>query len=155
MSRFTFSLQRVLDLRERREQEMAAHLSAARRAAEEARQAHDSIEGACTDGRAHLARVAAQDATRSAGELQYLSLVLEHLSHHAVAARDAREAADAQLDQSTDAFAAAARARHVLDKLRERHQLTWQQEQARADQQGMDAIALTRHIAAAMRSGGR
>jgi flagellar export protein FliJ len=154
MSRFTFSLQRVLDLRERREQEMAAHLSAARRAAEEARQVHESIEGACNDGREHLARVA-EDATRSAGELQYLSLVLEHLSHHAVAARDAREAADAQLDQSTDAFAAAARARHVLDKLRERHQLTWQQEQARADQQGMDAIALTRHIAAAMRSGGR
>lgn len=154
MSGFTFSLQRVLDLREQREREMAARLSTARRAAEEARKAHDSLEDACTDGREHLARVAGEGATRSAGELQYLSVVLEQLSHHALAARDAREAADAELDQTTDAFAVAARARQVLDNLRERHEQEWRQEQAHADQQSMDAIALTRYIAAAMRNGG-
>lgn len=146
MSRFKFRLQRVLDLRERREQEMTLALANAQRAAAQAREVHDTLESACSDGQAHIARAAAGVDARAVGELQYLSLVLERLHVQANTAGEARSAADAEVDLSTSALAAAARARQVLEQLREHQQVAWRQEETHADQMAMDAIALSQYV---------
>lgn len=146
MSRFKFRLQRVLDLRERREREMTLLLADAQRAAAEARRTHEELESACSDGNEHIAEEAAGHATRTAGELQYLSVVLDHLRVQARAAGAVRTEADARVDLSTNAVAAAARARHVLEQLRGQAQDVWHSEELHADMKAMDAIALSQYV---------
>jgi flagellar FliJ protein len=146
MSRFSFRLQRVLDLRERREREMAIVLAMAQREAAEARRAHEELESACLDGNDHIAGTISGDATATAGELQYLSVVLDHLRIQARAADDVRVQAESRVEQSTDAVAAAARARQVLERLRSEQHSEWQSGELQAEQKSMDAIALSRYV---------
>jgi flagellar export protein FliJ len=147
MSGFTFRLQRILGLREHREREMALALAAAQRAAAEAHEVHDALTNACADGHAELARTAADAGGPTAGELHNLALVLEHLQAQASAAGDACTAAEAQVDQSANALAAAAQARHVLEQLREQQRTAWQEEEQHAEQRDMDAVALNQYVA--------
>ena len=56
MSVFDFSLQKVLELRERQEEQSARELAEARQEAHEARQLHTDLQAARDAGRARMAR---------------------------------------------------------------------------------------------------
>ena len=146
MSRFKFRLQRVLDMRERREREMTLLLASAQRAAAEARRTHEELESACSDGNEQIAEAANGQGSRPAGELQYLGVVLDHLRAQARAAGDERMEADAKVELSTNAVVAAARARHVLEQLRGQQHEAWYNDGLHADQKAMDAIALSQYV---------
>lgn len=155
MSRFRFRLQRVLDLRERREREMATALAAAQREAAKARLAHEELESACVDGNEHIAGTMSGEVSTTAGELQYLSVVLDHLRAQARAAGDARAQAEVLVEQSTDAVAAAARAKQVLERLRETQHSEWRDGELHSEQKTMDAIALSQYVLRVTQTGKR
>jgi flagellar FliJ protein len=137
---FRFPLQRILDLKAKREEEIARELAAARTAADEAKRAHDTLAAAHDAGRQQLASRPAP----TVGEMRTLSIVLGHLQEHVAAAALENAAAEAAVAQVHSQLTTALQERRVLDKLRERRLEAHQAEAAAKDRQTMDAIALTR-----------
>lgn len=144
MSRFTFRLQRVLELRETAEQQQAAILGEASMAEEARRQdsdrvarelesAHDQV-GSATNG-----------ATTAAGMFRVLGLSIEAARLRALAADEALAAAEAKRLEELDRFAEARTARRAIEKLKERQAAEWAVDAARKEQQTMDEIALRRN----------
>lgn len=141
---FEFRLQRILDLRVRREQEAASRHVEAEARAEEARRAQASLERIRVEGRQRLAE--AHGSRRTVGELRSLGLVLEGLDHRIAQAEEATGAAEAGARESRVELATALRDRHVLDRLRGRHLEAWRSGEAQLDRTVMDGIALTRFV---------
>jgi flagellar protein FliJ len=138
---FRFRLQRVLDLREKREQESAVRLGAARAEEEQARQRCEElreIRGASAEG---VHRV--QSARPTVGQLQNLRFVVERLDVQLEGALEESLAAEQNVRLSLDEYAAAFRDRKVLDRLRTRARDTHRAHEEAADQRLMDDIALT------------
>jgi flagellar export protein FliJ len=142
---FNFRLQRVLDLRERREQETAVRLAGARQEVDAAQAEHGAIEQARADGRSHAAEAAGAGAC-SMGELQFMSAVLAHLDTRAEESGRAVRAAEAVADSTGGEFSDAVRDRRALDKLKDRQRDAWEQVQSLQDRQTMDAVALMRYV---------
>ncbi len=140
---FSFSLQRVLDLRTQKEREAAATLASAREEAEQARQEHDELEQARSHGVLRIAEVRGGGAT--VGQLQNLGLVIQSLDRQLASARDLVQQADARVERRMADFTSASQDRRVLDRLREKHLQVWQADTMQQDRKSMDSIALTRH----------
>jgi flagellar protein FliJ len=140
-SSFKFPLQRILDLKAKREEEVARKLANARAEADATRQARDSLAAAHEDGRSQLTGTG---ASRTVGEMQTLTLMLSHLEQHIVAADLETAAADAAVAKVHVELTSALQERRVLDKLRARQLEAHQQAATLKDQQHMDAIALSR-----------
>ena len=138
---FRFRLQRVLEIRERTEQEAAGKLAEAREHAAAASQACEALEAMQADSRVRLA--AFPGNARSVGELQRAGLLLDQLGQQVAAAREALGAAEARVEQSLSEYTAAFQDRRVLDKLRERHLESWRGAEVQGDRVAMDGIALT------------
>lgn len=142
---FKFSLQRVLDLRAKKEREAAITLASAREQAEAARLERDGLEQARAHG---VTRIAAH---RSGGEavpvglLQNLGMVIQSLDHQLATAHDQVQQADRQVDRCVTDLTSASQDRRVLDRLREKHLQVWQADEVQQDRKVMDAIALSRH----------
>ena len=138
---FRFRLQRVLELKEKQEKEIAIRLAHARLGEEEARAARAALESVREEGvqRTHEA----QRRSPSIGELQNLRFIVERLNHALEQADEEVEGAANKVRHCMDEFTAAFKARKVLDRLRERDQESWRAEEAHADQQAMDDVALT------------
>ncbi len=143
MSAFRFSLEKVLELRKRTEEESARHLATARREADEARRARQALEEARNAGFDKLTR--AHGAGGAVGHLQNLMYVLakvdEQIREADAACRRAEEAVAERMRCYHDAL----RHRKTLDQLREKHLEAWKSEEAREEQKTMDEIALARH----------
>jgi flagellar FliJ protein len=140
---FKFPLQRVLELRARKERDAATALVSAEDAAEEARAARAALEMA----RLELAERHAPPggaAAPSVGELRNLGYLLERLDERVAVAASASAAAEAAVDQRRDELRLAHQDRRALDRLRERQHDDWRTAEATADRQLMDEIALTR-----------
>ena len=149
---FRFSLQRVLDLRERQQRDAAAALASAQDAAGAARQA----EAAVVNARAELASSgAAPQVGAAVGTMHTTAFLLGHLDQQVLAAGIAADAADAAVSDRERALHAAYRDRRALDRLRERHHAAWQSGAVSADRQQMDEIALSRFTQRAVRPAGR
>mgnify|MGYP002777087862 CR=1 FL=1 len=147
MTRFSFRLQRVLELREKKEQAMATQAAAARAQADAARAAREALEHIRAAGRERLHEAHAREAQLpSVGELQQMGLVLEALDTRVAQASTthaaAEQAARTAQEQLTEAF----RDRRVLDRLKEKQQHAWKAEAVRQDLATMDGIALTRFV---------
>ncbi len=134
---------------------MAIALAAARSEAVKALRAHEELESACLGGSEHIAGALSGEVATRAGELQYLSVVLDHLRVQARAADDARAQAEVRVEQSTDAVAAAARARQVLERLRETQRSEWQDGELQAERKTMDAVALSQYVLRVTQAGKR
>lgn len=143
MNAFSFRLEKVLELRRRAEQEMAAKLARARNEAEAARQAMLALQDARSAGLDQLAR--AHGAGSSVGQLQNLQYVLDHIGHLIDEARTATRAAEENVNAAILDMNRARRERRILDRLRERDFESWQLEQQRAEQKILDEAALVRH----------
>jgi flagellar protein FliJ len=136
---FRFRLQKVLDLREQREREVASQLV-------QAISDQDTAEE-----KLHTLRVTREASaqslngtSRSVGELANLAFVLEQLDGHIASASEDVHAAEAAVAQVKDALTAAFQDRRVLDRLRDRHQEDYRVDAEHNDRRAMDDIALTR-----------
>ena len=139
---FKFPLQRILDLRARREEEIARQLVAARATAEESRLVRDALLAVHAAGQDCLA--GEQAATPTVGEMRSLQFALAQLGERVMAADErSREAEEAER-KVTQELTQAAQDRQVLDRLRARREEGWRAEESARDLALMDSIALTR-----------
>lgn len=140
MSRFSFRLQKVLDLKERSAQRAAAQLVVAKDRADNAREALDQLSVIRDAGGAQLA--AAHNAQSTAGQLRNISFLLERLDqqmdHAAVAAQTAEHGVASAQSELTLAH----QAKRALDRLRDRQLGDWQHALSHTDRQHMDSLAL-------------
>ncbi len=146
---FRFSLQRVLDLRERQQRDAAAALATAHDAADAARRAEDAI----LTTRRELAVELAMPAT-AVGALRTTAFLLARIDEQAAAAGATTAAARNVVSTREQALHAAYRDRRTIDLLRERHHTAWHDAVVSADRQQMDEIALTRFTRRAVRPAG-
>jgi flagellar protein FliJ len=141
---FKFRLQRVLEMREKREEEAATQLAAARDAASRALEAAHALEAA---QRAQLEQVAAVSGSGvSVGQLQNLTLLVEAMGAQVDDAYREVDTAQLQVRDQFAKFAAAFKDRQVLNKLREKDHLAWRSAEAQADRSQMDDIALSQFV---------
>lgn len=143
MDGFKFRLQKILELREWREREVARRLAAAREDADEARRVHDAVSAVHAAGLDRMAE--AHGSAGPAGQLQNLAHIVALLQERLETAASACEAADAMVDTEFQQLAAAVRERQLLSELRSRQLVAWSAGQREAERKLMDEIALTRH----------
>ena len=141
MSRFTFRLQKVLDLKQRHAQAAAMQLAAAHSRANDARQALDALSSIRLAGGAQLAAAHSEHAT--AGQLQNIAYVLERMDQRVDQAAEVVHAAAAQVAGAQNDMTLAQQAKRALDRLRERQLGDWHDGMRSMDRQQMDSLALT------------
>lgn len=137
-----FSLQRVLELRERREQALAIRLTEARTRAEEAR-----IETAAIESLRETSDAQWQEAStsiRTVGAMQNATYVRAQLDQQLEEARELVRTAEAEVAARLSEFTIALQERRVLDRLKEKRMEATNLEEGRADQAATDEIALSR-----------
>lgn len=134
-----FSLQRVLDLKKRREEATAIRLAEARSGADEARLSEATLNAQ----RLQIAERSGHGAV-TVGQLRNASYVIEKLDEQLDHARKAVRSADAQVKACLNDFTAALQERRVLDRLKEKRMEAANAEELRLDQSTMDGIALSR-----------
>jgi flagellar FliJ protein len=143
--KFKFPLQRLLDLKEKREQELARQLAAARRdAAAEAGQ-RDTLNTLRAEGAAHVA--AQSTGIASVGEIAALSFAVAQLAAQVELADQRTEAAEQVVHDRSDALNGAVQDRRVLDRLRDRRQEQHRASDQQDERAKMDAVALSRFSA--------
>jgi flagellar protein FliJ len=139
---FKFPLQRLLDLKAKKEQDMARQLAGARRDAEAERGVRDTLAATHADACRHMAQTAGEQPT--VGQLVSMSYTIAQLSERVTAADERASAADKVVDARHDELTAAVRDRQVLDRLRGKRLENHKSEENARDRQAMDAIALSR-----------
>lgn len=142
MSLFKFPLQRLLDLRAKRQDEIARQLAHARTAADSTRATRDELAAARTTGQAQLSEAQASGPT--VGEIASRSYALTQLDQRIAAASDALKAAEAHVDHVHTALTGALQDKQVLDRLRARMLEAYRSTESNKDRTTMDAIALQR-----------
>lgn len=139
---FNFRLQRILELRAKKEQAEARALASARDIAEQAQAAHDALSAICDDSRAQAH--AATTSVSRIGHLTQFGHVIDSLDARRTQAHEVVTAADADVQTATSRLEDAARDRRVLDRLKVRHFDAHRAEAAQRDRVAMDEIALQR-----------
>ncbi|MEO7965495.1 MAG: flagellar FliJ family protein [Gemmatimonadaceae bacterium] len=139
---YKFPLQRLLDLKAKREQEIARQLADARRGADSERGVRDSL--AAAHAAAHRSVSEATSAAPTVGEIVSLSYTLLQLSERVEMATERTSAAEQVVDTTHQALNVALQERRVLDRLRDKRLELHRDEEKARDLQEMDAIALTR-----------
>lgn len=146
---FRFRLQRLLDLREKREQELARQLASAQRDANAEAAQRDALATLRDASAAHVAAQAAGQAT--VGELASLQYTVSQLGEHVEAAAQRTDAAQEIVAARSAELSGAVQDRQVLDRLRDRRLEQQRAADQHAERSQMDAVALSRF--AARRSG--
>ena len=142
MSLFKFPLQRLLDLRAKRQDEIARPLAQARTAADSSRATRDDLAAVRTAGQAQISEAHAAGPT--VGEIASRTYALTQLDQRIAQASDALKAAEAHVDQVHNALTCALQDKQVLDRLRERMLEAYRSTESNKDRSTMDAIALQR-----------
>jgi flagellar export protein FliJ len=142
MSLFKFPLQRLLELRAKRQDEIARQLAQARTAADDSRATRDELAAARTAGQAQISEAHAAGPT--VGEIASRTYALTQLDQRLAAAADALRAAEAHVNQVHTTLTGAVQDKQVLDRLRERMLEAYRTAETQKDRTTMDAIALQR-----------
>ena len=137
---FRFSLQRVLELKARREQAAAIEVARTKAAADQARQECDALQAARAEG----VRQITAGARPTVGEIRNGGYLLQRLDERISEAETVAVKAEDRATERMGEFTIASQERRVLDRLRERHLMSWQTEQVQIDRKTMDDIALSR-----------
>lgn len=140
--RFKFPLQRLLDLKAKREQEMARQLADAQRVADVESAQRDTLSTLREESAAQVATHAT--GPTSVGALVSLSHAISQIEARMDVAAERVATAEHTVALKTGELSTAMRERQVLDRLRDRKLEQFRAEDQRQDQQTMDAIALTR-----------
>jgi len=138
-----FRLQRVLELRERKERDAATAFAAAQEQADLARAEQERLLAARDALAASAVQSAPEDAA-SVGALRTFHFLLGRLDERVAHASAASTSAEQTVEQRQDELRAAFRDRRALDRLRERHEENRRAAESAADRRQMDEIALTR-----------
>lgn len=146
---FRFRLQKVLDLRERLEQEKARGLVAAEEVATQARDTRDTLRVLKNTSRAELS--AAHDVQPRVGHLQQLGMVLSSLEERLDLADQKVSEAEEGVHAARCELELAARDRQMLDRLKDRHETEFRLTERHRDRVEMDEVAISRFA----RKGGR
>lgn len=140
MSQFRFRLQRLLEIRQRTEREAATRLVDATNEADAARRARSELASVRAAGREQFL----VSAPSPVGMLHNLSYVLARLDERLESAATTVAAAEHSVAKVEGELREAFRARHILDRLRDRQHDEWKISAANADRATMDAVALSR-----------
>jgi flagellar protein FliJ len=147
-----FTLQRILELKRRKEQASAARLVETRTAVDLARHSEAQMEAVRRDGAASVSGGKARGVT--AGQLQSAAMVLSSLDRELDLARLATRAAEAEVRSSLAEFTSASQERQVLEKLRDRHLETALAAERSEETNQLDEVALSRFFRRDPRAGG-
>jgi flagellar FliJ protein len=142
MALFKFPLQRLLDLRAKRQDEIARQLAQARTTAEHTRVTRDELAAARNVGQNQISEAHAAGPT--VGEIASRSYALTQLDQRIAAASDALTAAEAHVTKVHTELTGALQDKQVLDRLRERMLEAYRATESNKDRTTMDAIALQR-----------
>lgn len=144
---FRFRLQQVLDLREKHERQLATQLVQAIGHERYAQTTLDDLR-AIRDAGIDLP---VPGAARSIGELSNMVFLQGALDGQIATATDAVDVAGNAVLEVKEALTGALQDRRVLDKLRDRHEVTHRTSEEQLDRRAMDDIALSRHTQNAAR----
>jgi flagellar export protein FliJ len=139
VKRFTFRLERLLQIREAAEQEKARLLGVALREEETAKQAAIDGQARLDQARDQLTRIS--QAPAQAGLLRNLELSVEQLTHQLRQLNEAHAKTVAQVDAERILFEEARMAKRVIERLKQQRRETWNQELARYEQSLSDETA--------------
>lgn len=139
---FKFPLQRLLDLKAEREQEMARQLSRAKGEADRERTSRDSLAQAHAAAHTRIASATADGTT--VGQLVSLAQTLSPLQERVAQADERTLAAEQHVDERHLRLSEALQERQVLDRLREKRLDLHRTEENARDRAAMDAVALSR-----------
>jgi flagellar export protein FliJ len=139
VKRFTFRLERLLQIREAAEQEKARLLGVALQAEESARLAAIAGQERLEEARGQLARIS--QAPAQAGLLRNLELSVEQLTHQLHRLSEAHAKAEAMVDTERAVFEEARMAKRVIERLKNQRREAWNQELARYEQSLSDETA--------------
>lgn len=142
-TRFSFRLQRVLDLRQQHEQAVAGRLGAAAEAAADARSAMEALAAVRRASGSDLAR--AHGTATTVGSLTQKERLNASLDAHLRVAEQEVASRDAEVDVVRHELHDAMQARRIISRLRERREDEWRVTRSRADRSAMDALAIERH----------
>ena len=138
---FKFRLQRVLELREKREEAQAIQLAKAEETASTARTQRDELQALRTESRAQI--TSANASAPTVGHLHHLGFVLNALDHRLVQASQTVSKAEGVVSDARVSLELAARDRRVLDRLKDKHSDVHRAGEAHRDRVQMDEIALS------------
>lgn len=138
---FNFRLQRVLELREKKEQAQAIQLAKAEESATAARSERDEIQALHSASRAQLSSAHGSEPT--VGHLHHLGFVLHALDQRLGHAARSVSKAEGVVSEARVSLELAARDRRVLDRLKDKHSVVHRAGEAHRDRVQMDEIALT------------
>lgn len=147
---FKFPLQRVLELRNMREQTIATRLAEAKTVAEGARATAETLEATREASRDRMVEASGTD--RTVGMLQHMSYLLSHFDVHIAEANQQASAAETRVNSVQQDLTVAFQERRILDRLRERQLDAWRAGEAHLDRTTMDGIALSRFMQSAAHS---
>jgi flagellar FliJ protein len=139
VKRFTFRLERLLQLRESEEKEKARSLGVALQAEETARAALDEGQARVDEARDQYTRIAGAPA--QAGLLRNLELSVEQLSHQLALLREAHARCVTRVDEERALFEEARMAKRVIERLKDQRRAAWNVELARYEQSLSDETA--------------
>lgn len=139
---FKFPLQRLLDLRAKREQELARQLAAAQGEALRATEHRDALRDLQAESTTSLA-ARTHDAP-SVGELVSLGYTVSQIAERVAEATHAVSAAEAVVTTQGAVLNDAVRDRRVLDRLRDRREDEHRSVEQQKERDQMDAVALGR-----------
>ncbi len=144
MSRFKFRLQRLLDLRQKKESEAASAVAAARNAAKAATRREEDLVERRDATRQELLPAAGQ--TVRVAKLHEIVFLVRALDDRVLDAHTATTAAERSVQEKLGELGDAMRDRRILDRLKDRRSVEWRAEDARQEREVMDAIARTRFV---------
>jgi flagellar export protein FliJ len=142
MTRFTFRLQRVLDLRADVQRAKSIALAKASHEAQLARDARDEIAALCQQSLSSL-QASTGDGS-NVGSLRQLQFMLSALDARLALAESGMVTADSLMRNAQDALTTAFQARHALHTLREKQRDDHITRATAVERATMDDIALTR-----------
>ncbi len=139
MKRFSFRLDRVMQLRLAAERAQAAGVAEARSVEAERRRIAEAAEARVAEA---TEQVTMPRGAATAGTLANLRFALEQARVRAAAAAADHAESVALLEKEMAAFEEARPARRALELLKEERYRSWEQEMGRKEQQQMDEVAL-------------
>lgn len=144
MPRFSFKLQRVLDIKGRREEQLKGELASAKREYKEEEEVLHSLERSYSiylDGlRRH------QLKTISIQEVNWYRTYLSKLANDISVQSQKLEDLLRRIDELKEKLIEVSKERRVLEKLRERKWDEFKKEVERLEQETLDEIGISRHI---------
>ena len=143
MTTFRFRLDRLLDLRSRKERQQAEMLGRALRDETASREALEQAQARLGAAREQAAPEPGRLTV--AGTLRNLGLTVAAAMTRRDAAAVSQSEAESALETERERYEAAQRDRRVIERLREQRLEDWTRETDRKEQQEMDGLALDRH----------